>query len=59
MTEQPERVSPHWSQNTKLVVSFTIVAIAAALILRFNTLLGPIFFAFIVAYLLHPVASIF
>jgi predicted PurR-regulated permease PerM len=56
MTEQPERVSPHWSQNTKLVVSFTIVAIAAALILRFNTLLGPIFFAFIVAYLLHPVA---
>jgi predicted PurR-regulated permease PerM len=57
MTEQPERVSPHWSQNTKLVVSFTIVAIAAALILRFNTLLGPIFFAFIVAYLLHPVAS--
>ena len=57
MTAEPEHVSPHWSQNTKLVISLTIVAIAAALVLRFNTLLGPIFFAFIVAYLLHPVAS--
>lgn len=57
MTEQPKQLSPQWSQNTKLVVSLTIVAITAALILRFNSLLGPIFFAFIVAYFLHPVAS--
>jgi len=57
MTGQPEHVSPHWSQNTKLVISLTFVAITAALVLRFHTLLGPIFFAFIVAYLLHPVAS--
>jgi predicted PurR-regulated permease PerM len=57
MTDQPVTASPRWSRNTKLVITLTIVVIAGALILRFHTLLGPVLFAFILAYLLHPVAS--
>lgn len=57
MTDQPVIASPRWSRNTKLVITLTIVVIAGALILRFHTLLGPVLFAFILAYLLHPVAS--
>ena len=57
MTDTAKHASPNWSQNTKLVISLTVVVILGALVLRFNTLLGPIFFAFIVAYLLHPIAS--
>jgi predicted PurR-regulated permease PerM len=57
MTEQLDDASPRWNKNTKLVISLTIMALAAALLMRFHTLLGPILFAFILAYLLHPVAS--
>jgi predicted PurR-regulated permease PerM len=52
-----DKNSPTWSQNTKLVISLTVVTATAALLLRFHTLLGPIFFALILAYLLHPIAS--
>ena len=50
-------VSPRWSAITKLVVSLTVIVIAGALLIRFQTIIGPILLAFIVAYLLHPLAS--
>jgi predicted PurR-regulated permease PerM len=43
---------------TKLVVALTVIAVIAALVLRFHTIIGPVLMAFIVAYLLHPLASI-
>lgn len=49
--------SPKWSSTTKLVVGLTMVAIVAALLVRFNTLIGPLLIAFILSYLLHPLAS--
>jgi predicted PurR-regulated permease PerM len=49
--------SPNWSTNTKLIVGLTIVAIVAATVIYFRNIIGPLLLAFILAYLLHPVAS--
>ena len=57
MIDHPITASPRWSRNTKLIITLILVVITGALILRFHTLLGPVLFAFILAYLLHPVAS--
>lgn len=57
MTDQSETASPRWNRNTKLIITLILVVIAGAFILRFHNLLGPVLFAFILAYLLHPVAS--
>ena len=57
MTDHPITASPRWSRNTKLIITLVMVVIAGAFILRFHNLLGPVLFAFILAYLLHPVAS--
>ncbi len=59
MTDKPAPAapSPRWSSITKLSVSLTIIVILGAFIIRFRGLLGPVIFAFVVAYLLHPVIS--
>ncbi|MBI4731545.1 MAG: AI-2E family transporter [Chloroflexi bacterium] len=58
MTESPIPAnSPRWSAITKLTVSLTVIVILGALIIRFRGLLGPVLFAFVVAYLLHPVIA--
>ena len=57
-TPQPSNSSPSWGSTTKLVVALTIVAIMAALLVRFEFILSPILIAFVFAYLLHPVASL-
>lgn len=53
----PASNSPRWSAITKLSISLTIIVILGALIVRFKNLLGPVLFAFVVAYVLHPVVS--
>lgn len=55
---QPQpTASPRWGLATKLVAGFTIVALAAAFLVKFQNILGPLILVFILAYLLHPVAS--
>jgi predicted PurR-regulated permease PerM len=49
--------SPRWSAITKLTISLTIIVILGALIIRFQNLLGPVLFAFVIAYVLHPVIA--
>ena len=57
--EQPSPVkSPRWSSTTKLVVALTFVAIVAALLVRFQSILGPLLLVFIFSYVLHPIASL-
>jgi len=51
--------SPNWGPTTKLVVGLTIVAIVAALLIRFRFIIGPIILAFILAYLLNPLVARF
>jgi len=48
--------SPRWTATTKLIAGFTVVAIIAALIVRFSGFLAPLLLAFILTYLLHPLA---
>lgn len=50
--------SPRWNPTTKLLVGLVFVGIAAFLLLRFTSLITPLLMVFIVAYLLHPVATL-
>jgi predicted PurR-regulated permease PerM len=50
--------SPRWTATTKLLVGLVIVGIVAFLLFRFTSLITPLLMAFIVAYLLHPVATL-
>lgn len=54
---KPTPKSPFWGSSTKLVVGLTIVAIIAALLIRFQSLLGPLVLAFMLTYLLHPLVK--
>lgn len=49
--------SPQWGSTPKLVVGLTFVAIGAALLVRFQNLLGPLILTFMLTYLLHPLVS--
>jgi len=55
--EHPAPASPSWGSTTKLVVALTIVAIAAGLFVQFHGIIGPLLVAFVLAYLLSPVAG--
>lgn len=57
MSEERPRISPPWSTTTKLVVSLTMVAIAAGLFIQFHQIIGPLLLAFVLAYLLSPLAE--
>jgi predicted PurR-regulated permease PerM len=49
--------SPRWSSTTKLLVGLVIVGIVAFLFFRFTSLITPLLMVFILAYILHPVAT--
>lgn len=49
--------SPRWSPTTKLLVGLVVVGITAFLFIRFTSLITPLLMIFILAYLLHPVAT--
>ncbi len=55
----PESIqqSPPWGGNVKLVVGLTIVAIVAAFLVRFQSIIAPLLLTFILTYLLHPLIS--
>jgi predicted PurR-regulated permease PerM len=48
--------SPKWGPTTKLIVGLTVMGIVVALMIQFRTIIGPLILAFVVAYLLSPVA---
>jgi predicted PurR-regulated permease PerM len=50
--------SPRWGAMAKLVVSLTLVVILGALLVRFKFVVIPVLMAFVVAYLLFPLASL-
>jgi len=57
MTEEKPVSSPRWGAMTKLVVALTFIAIVAWLFSRFQSIIPPLLMAFILSYLLYPVAS--
>jgi predicted PurR-regulated permease PerM len=58
MEKSQPPASPKWGTMTKLVVTLTLVVILGALLVRFKFILGPVLMAFILAYLLFPLASL-
>lgn len=52
----PMEKSPTWGGNIKLIVGFTAVAIVAAFLVRFQSILPPLLLTFILTYLLRPLA---
>ncbi len=51
--------SPSWSSTTKLVVALVLIALFTFFVARFTSILGPIFFAFVLAFLLYPIPNFF
>jgi len=56
-THEPHSTSPKWGATTKLIVGLTFVALVAALLIKFRTLIGPLLLAFVLIYLLYPIAT--
>jgi predicted PurR-regulated permease PerM len=56
--EPPFTTSPRWSSTTKLLVGLVVVGIVAFLFFRFTSLITPLLIVFILAYLLHPTATL-
>jgi len=57
MEQMPKIPSPIWGTNTKLVVALTIVVIIGALLVKFQFIITPLVMAFLLSYLLHPIAD--
>ncbi|OGO26860.1 MAG: hypothetical protein A2W33_00665 [Chloroflexi bacterium RBG_16_52_11] len=53
----PPSSSPAWSSTTKLVIALTIVAAAAAFVVRLRFIIGPLLLSLVLAYLFYPLAS--
>jgi predicted PurR-regulated permease PerM len=51
--------SPKWSNTVKLLVGVSLFIIAAWLFLRFQSIVGLLLFAVVLAYLLYPLAKWF
>ncbi len=49
--------SPKWGSNFKLIVGLTVVGLIAALMIYFRNIIGPLLLAFILAFLIQPMAS--
>ncbi|MBI5842042.1 MAG: AI-2E family transporter [Chloroflexi bacterium] len=57
MTEPQTPGSPSWGSTTKLVIALTIVAVVAALLIKFQFIISPLLISLVLAYLLHPIAG--
>ncbi len=49
--------SPRWGSTTKIVVGLALVAVLGALVVGFRNIIGPLILAFVIAYLLYPLAD--
>jgi predicted PurR-regulated permease PerM len=55
--EKPDLRSPKWSSTLKTAVGLTIAGLIMALLIYFRSIIGPLILAFILIYLLHPLAA--
>ncbi len=51
------KASPQWPSSTKLVVAASFVVVIAGLLVFFRDIWGPLLLAFVMVYLLYPVAD--
>lgn len=57
MSSKDTQQSPQWGPTTKLVVGLTLVAICAAILLYFRSIISSLVLAFIFTYLFHPIVA--
>jgi predicted PurR-regulated permease PerM len=57
-TENAKQRSPKWSSTLKTAVGITIAGLLLALLIYFRSIIGPLILAFILIYLLHPLAAL-
>ncbi len=56
MTHGTDTGSPKWHNTTKALVAISLLALVAALLIRFRVVLGMLVFAAIVAFVITPIA---
>jgi len=49
--------SPKWNSTIKIIVGLTAAGLLIAMLIYFRSIIGPLLLAFILVYLLHPVAA--
>jgi predicted PurR-regulated permease PerM len=49
--------TPPWTNTTKLIVGLSLVGVMALLIVQLRTWIAPLMLAFIIAYILYPLAA--
>src|SRR4030042_4032089 len=54
--EKPQPASPKWSSTFKMIIGLTTAGFMMALLIYFRSIIGPLILAFILIYLLHPLA---
>lgn len=58
MDNQENPSSPYWNTTAKTVVGLALAGITLLLIVRFQNIIAPLLTSFLLAYLLHPLASL-
>lgn len=58
MPEQVEEQSPRWNNTTKTIVTLVLVVIFVALLVKFKYIVWPVLIAFVLAYIIHPLANL-
>ena len=58
MEQNSKPESPKWGNSTKIIVVVGLLVLAAAVVIRFQSIIPPLILALIIAYLLYPVASL-
>jgi predicted PurR-regulated permease PerM len=55
--ENPNPTSPKWGSTFKMVIGLIVAGLIMAMLINFRSIIGPLILAFILVYLLHPVAA--
>jgi predicted PurR-regulated permease PerM len=55
--EKTSSNSPKWNSTIKIIIGLTAAGLLIAMLIYFRSIIGPLLLAFILVYLLHPVAS--
>jgi predicted PurR-regulated permease PerM len=55
--EKPNLASPRWGSTFKMLIGLIVAGLIIAMLIYFRSIIGPLILAFILVYLLHPVAA--
>ena len=58
LSNQPDITSPPWQSGTRLVAAILLIALAGVALFWLHQLLVPLILAWLLAFLLHPLAAI-